>query len=50
MLFSAQRVKAEGLHITCIPTSFQSRQLIINHNLVLGDLEMYPNVRNNILL
>jgi ribose 5-phosphate isomerase A len=38
----AQRAKAEGLKVVCIPTSFQSRQLVVQHGLVLGDLENYP--------
>jgi len=36
----AERVKQENLHIRCIPTSFQARQLILQHGLVLGDLEI----------
>jgi len=35
----AERVRAENLQIRCIPTSFQARQLILQHGLVLGDLE-----------
>jgi len=35
----AEKVKEEGLSIRCIPTSFQARQLIMKHGLVLGDLE-----------
>lgn len=40
----AQRVKSEKLDLICIPTSFQSRQLILENNLVLGDLERYPAI------
>ncbi|XP_041781581.1 ribose-5-phosphate isomerase [Anopheles merus] len=40
----AERVKAEGLKLVCIPTSFQARQLIIEHGLVLGDLECNPRL------
>lgn len=40
----AQRVKEEKLHLKCIPTSFQARQLIINHNLILTELEIDPVV------
>jgi len=36
----AERVKEENLQIRCIPTSFQARQLILQHGLVLGDLEI----------
>jgi ribose 5-phosphate isomerase A len=39
-----QRVKNEKLDIICIPTSFQARQLILKHNLVLGDLDRYPEI------
>lgn len=38
----AERVKAEGLKVSCIPTSFQARQLIIEYNLVLTDLDRNP--------
>lgn len=41
---SAERVKEENLKVVCVPTSFQARQLIINNNLTLGDLETHPKV------
>jgi ribose 5-phosphate isomerase A len=37
-----QKVKEENLHLVCIPTSFQSTQLIVKGDLVLGDLTRYP--------
>jgi len=37
-----ERVETMKLNVICIPTSFQARQLIIKHKLVLGELEMYP--------
>ncbi|XP_058118378.1 ribose-5-phosphate isomerase [Anopheles ziemanni] len=40
----AERVKSEGLKLVCIPTSFQARQLIIEHGLTLGDLECNPRL------
>lgn len=40
----AEKVKNEKLQLVCIPTSFQSRQLIVKHNLTLGDLEIYPKL------
>ena len=40
----AERVKLEKLHVQCVPTSFQARQLIIDHNLILSDLERTPEV------
>jgi len=40
----AQRVKEEGLNVICVPSSFQAKQLIIENNLVLGDLERQPEV------
>ncbi|XP_012543725.1 ribose-5-phosphate isomerase isoform X2 [Monomorium pharaonis] len=40
----AERVKEEGLNVICIPTSFQARQLILDHHLTLGDLETYPQL------
>jgi len=40
----AERVKQEGLQIRCIPTSFQARQLIQQHGLVLADLETDPRI------
>ena len=39
-----ERVKNEGLSIVCVPTSFQSKQLIAEHGLTLGDLEHYPKL------
>jgi len=47
--FSAERVRDEGLNVTCVPTSFQARQLIIDNHLTLGDLETHPQVILNIL-
>lgn len=40
----AERVKTEKLQLVCIPTSFQARQLIVENNLVLGDLSLYPSL------
>jgi ribose 5-phosphate isomerase A len=39
----ADRVK-EGLQIVCIPTSYQSRELIIKHELPLGDLDRNSSI------
>lgn len=38
----AQRVKEENLHVTCIPTSFQAKQLIIENGLILSELDVNP--------
>lgn len=38
----AERVKAENLNVICIPTSFQAKQLILDHNLKLGELAVHP--------
>ncbi|KAK7081836.1 hypothetical protein SK128_012929, partial [Halocaridina rubra] len=40
----AERVHKDGLKVTCVPTSFQARQLIIQNNLVLSDLEITPEL------
>ena len=40
----AERVKTENLNIVCIPTSFQAKQLIVQNNLKLGELEIYPEL------
>lgn len=40
----AQRVREEGLKVVCVPTSFQARQLIVNNNLEMSDLEITPEV------
>lgn len=40
----AERVKAEQLNVTCIPTSFQARQLLLENNLNVSDLEVYPEL------
>lgn len=39
-----ERVKEEQLDVICIPTSFQSRQLILQNGLKLGDLETNPKI------
>lgn len=39
-----ERLKKEGLDVICVPTSFQARQLILEHGLRLGDLEQYPEL------
>jgi len=38
----AERVKKENLQLKCVPTSFQARQLILEHGLVLSDLSQTP--------
>ena len=40
----AERNKTENLNLTCIPTSFQARQLIQDNGLVLGSLETNPEI------
>jgi len=40
----AERVEEEGLQVRCIPTSFQARQLIMQHGLILGDLEIDTDI------
>ncbi|XP_069488309.1 ribose-5-phosphate isomerase [Ambystoma mexicanum] len=40
----AERVKQEDLHIVCVPTSFQARQLILQNGLVLSDLDRNPEL------
>ncbi|XP_036333077.1 ribose-5-phosphate isomerase [Rhagoletis pomonella] len=40
----AERVHKEGLNVVCVPTSFQARQLILEHNLTLGDLDRNPKL------
>ncbi|XP_030763601.1 ribose-5-phosphate isomerase [Sitophilus oryzae] len=40
----AQRVTEENIKVKCVPTSFQARQLIINHKLALTDLEISPHL------
>lgn len=39
-----ERVANEQLRIVCVPTSFQSRQLIIQGGLRLGELEVHPEL------
>ncbi|MHA1341343.1 MAG: ribose 5-phosphate isomerase A [Promethearchaeota archaeon] len=39
-----ERVKKENLKLVCIPTSFQSYQLITLNNLTLGSLDNYPEI------
>ena len=44
LYFLAERVKQEKLSITCVPTSFQARELIVKNKLNLSDLEVTPEV------
>lgn len=39
-----ERVQNEMLSIVCVPTSFQSRQLIVQNGLQLGELDQYPEL------
>lgn len=38
----AERIERENIKVTCIPTSFQAKQLILKYNLVLGELDVHP--------
>ncbi|XP_068131241.1 ribose-5-phosphate isomerase [Hyperolius riggenbachi] len=40
----AERVKKESLNVSCVPTSFQARQLILQNGLNLTDLERHPEL------
>ncbi|XP_073964376.1 ribose-5-phosphate isomerase [Choristoneura fumiferana] len=40
----AERVETENLKVTCVPTSFQAKQLILKHNLTLGELDTNPRI------
>uniref|UniRef100_A0A8C8VPA4 Ribose-5-phosphate isomerase n=1 Tax=Pelusios castaneus TaxID=367368 RepID=A0A8C8VPA4_9SAUR len=40
----AERVKQENLNVVCIPTSFQARQLILQNDLSLTDLDRHPEL------
>jgi len=40
----AERVKNESLNLTCVPTSFQAKQLIVEYGLNLSDLERTPEL------
>ncbi|XP_066575953.1 ribose-5-phosphate isomerase [Amia ocellicauda] len=40
----AERVRQEKLNIVCVPTSFQARQLILQHGLTLTDLDRHPEL------
>ncbi|XP_049596021.1 ribose-5-phosphate isomerase [Syngnathus scovelli] len=40
----AERVREEKLNITCVPTSYQARQLIVLHGLMLSDLDRHPEL------
>lgn len=49
-LFEAHRVKTENLELICIPTSFQAKNLIIDNNLKLSDLDSHPKVSSSLRL
>lgn len=40
----AERAETENLKVTCIPTSFQAKQLILKFNLALGELDTNPEI------
>ena len=40
----AQRAQSEGLQVVCVPTSFQSRGLLLKHGLKVGTLDDYPEL------
>ncbi|MEE6462817.1 hypothetical protein FKM82_001714 [Ascaphus truei] len=40
----AERVKQDNLNVVCVPTSFQARQLILQHGLTLADLDRHPEL------
>jgi len=40
----AERVKSEGIKVVCVPTSFQSRGLLLKHGLKVGTLDDYPEI------
>lgn len=48
IVYAVQRlqevVKEKGLKVTCIPTSFQAKQLIVSHHLTLGELDTSPEL------
>ena len=37
----AERVKEEGLRVIFVPTSFQSKELLMNHGLTIGELNSF---------
>nr|XP_002127897.1 ribose-5-phosphate isomerase-like [Ciona intestinalis] len=40
----AERVEAENLKVTCVPTSFQARELILKYKLSLSDLDRHSKL------
>eukprot|EP01134_Creolimax_fragrantissima_P006250 CFRG6250T1 len=40
----AEKVKTQNLTITCVPTSYQAKQLILHNGLNLGELETCPQL------
>jgi len=40
----AERVKEENLNVSCVPTSFQSQQLLLKHNLNVTNLDKNPDL------
>ena len=40
----AEKVKVDGFHLKCVPTSFQAKQLITENGLTLSDLETKPGL------
>lgn len=45
VIYAAERIgQLAGDHVICIPTGFQSKQLIIDNGLRLGTIEQYPQI------
>ncbi|XP_051898429.1 ribose-5-phosphate isomerase [Pristis pectinata] len=40
----AKRVRDENLKVVCVPSSFQARQLILQHDLPLSNLDRHPEL------
>ena len=40
----ASRVQSENLNVLCVPSSFQAKQMIVEHRLCLADFDLYPKL------
>jgi ribose 5-phosphate isomerase A len=40
----AELTKKKGFNLICIPSSYQSHQLILDNDLILGSLDKYPEI------
>lgn len=44
VVYAVERLAERNLRVTCVPTSFQAKQLLAEKNLTIGDLDANPRL------